>query len=139
VRWGASASGHAVAPDDRRGAGVLVVEDDDEMRMLLEEALALAGHRVRTAGDATAGLAILREWRPAAIVLDVRLPDLDAPAFRAAQRTLPGVGAVPILLVSALDRDALERAARDVGAAAWLAKPLDLEALLGTVARLTGW
>jgi DNA-binding response OmpR family regulator len=138
MNWEAAPWWHAVVPADRPPTGVLVVEDDDEMRMLLEEVLALGGHRVRTAADATAGLAVLRQWLPDAVVLDVRLPDLNAPAFRAAQRTLPGAAGVPVVLLSALHAEELEGLARDLGAAAWLAKPFDLEELLGTVARLTG-
>ncbi len=120
------------------GRGVLVVEDHEATRMLLEEALALKGYRVRTAADAAAGLAILRAWRPDAIVLDVVLPDLDASVFRAAQLDLPGVADVPVLLIGAAQPAELEALARDLGAAAWLPKPFDLDALVAAVARLTG-
>jgi CheY-like chemotaxis protein len=136
--WQAADRGRAVVPDNEAGTGVLVVEDDDAMRMLFEEALVLEGYRVRTAGDATAGLAVLREWRPDVVVLDVRLPDLDAPAFRAAQRALPGVADVPVLLVSAARAEDLAALAQHLDAGAWLAKPLELAELQGAVARLAG-
>jgi DNA-binding response OmpR family regulator len=123
-------------PGRARGR-ILVVEDDDATRMVLEEVLGLEGYRVRTAADATAGLAVLRVWQPDAVVLDVLMPDLDAPAFRAAQRTLPDAADVPVLLVSAVPTARLEQLAREIGAADWLEKPFDVAEFLDAVARLT--
>lgn len=117
---------------------MLVIEDDEPIRLLFAEVLAGEGYRVRTAADGTAGLAVLKEWRPDTIVLDVGLPAADAAAFRAAQRDLPGVADVPVLLVSATRAAELERTAGALGAAAWLAKPFDLDDLLAALARLTG-
>jgi DNA-binding response OmpR family regulator len=116
---------------------VLVVEDDPTTRMLLEDVLALEGYAVRTAADGADGLAVLREWRPDAIVLDVAMPDVDAPVFRAVQFDLPDVADVPVLLLSGTRAPDLKRIASDLGAAAWLTKPFDVDALTATVARLT--
>jgi chemosensory pili system protein ChpA (sensor histidine kinase/response regulator) len=121
----------------RGRAGVLVVCDHGATRMLLEGVLTPGGYAVRTAPDGAVGLVILREWRPDAIVLDVMMPGMDAPAFREGQRGLPGVADVPVLLLSATRADALETIARNLGVAAWLEKPFDLDALLAAVARLT--
>jgi DNA-binding response OmpR family regulator len=120
------------------GRRVLVVEDDAATRRLLAEVLADAGDRVRAAADGAAGLAVLRRWRPDAIVLDVGMPGVDAAVFRAAQLDLPAAAGVPVLLVSATRAADLAVIARDLGAAAWLPKPFDVDALVATVARLTG-
>lgn len=118
-------------------AGVLVVCDHGATRMLLEGVLTPEGYAVRTAPDGAVGLVILREWRPDAIVLDVRMPGMDAPAFRAAQLASAEVADVPVLLISATGADP-KTVARKLGVAAWLEKPFDLDALLAAVARLTG-
>jgi DNA-binding response OmpR family regulator len=115
---------------------VLVVEDDDAIRGLLEDLLAIEGYQVRAAADGTAGLAILRHWRPDAIVLDVVMPAGGASAFRAGQRGLADAEDVPVLLLSATQVADLGCIARDLGATDWLAKPFDLDALAASVARL---
>ena len=126
---------HRPVADGRRPR-VLVVEDDAPTREFLEDALALEGYRVRAAPDGAAGLAVLRAWRPDAIVLDLVMPHVDGRAFRAAQRALPAAD-VPVLLISATWARELERIARDLGAAAWLAKPFGVDDLLAAVGRLT--
>ena len=92
--------------------------------------------RGTTSGRPAEGLALLRSWRPAAVVLDVVLPGLDATEFRAMQMDVPAARDVPVLLLSATHAQTLDRIAADVGAAAWLAKPFELDAFLGAVARL---
>jgi DNA-binding response OmpR family regulator len=123
-------------PADRRRRRVLVVEDDELTRMLIEDVLALEGYQVRTAADGAAGLAILREWRPDAIVLDVTMPDVDAPVFRAVQFDSPDLADVPVLLLSARSARDLQIIAQDLGTAAWLTKPFDVDVLKAAVARL---
>jgi CheY-like chemotaxis protein len=120
----------------REQAGVLVVEDDGAIRMLLEEVLAGEGYRVRAAADGAAGLAVLREWRPDAVLLDLVMPGIGAPEFRAAQLGMPRIADVPVLLLSATRAADLQTIAGDLGAAAWLPKPFDVDALLAAVARL---
>jgi two-component system, OmpR family, phosphate regulon response regulator PhoB len=57
-------------------ARVLVIEDESDLRALLEHNLKSAGHEVMVAGDAAAGLALARERRPPDLVLlDLVLPD----------------------------------------------------------------
>jgi DNA-binding response OmpR family regulator len=123
-------------PAERRRRRVLVVEDDELTRMLIEDVLALEGYQVRTAADGAAGLAILREWRPDAIVLDVTMPDVDAPVFRAVQFDSPALADVPVLLLSARSARDLRVIAQDLGTAAWLTKPFDVDVLKAAVARL---
>jgi DNA-binding response OmpR family regulator len=116
---------------------VLVVEDDDLLHRLIGDVLTEAGYEVRVALDGEAGLAALRDWRPDAIILDVVLPDVDAPAFRAVQLGTATAADVPVLLMSATRGHQLETLARDTGAAAWLAKPFHVDDLVTAVDRLT--
>ena len=113
---------------------VLVVEDDDATRTVLALTLLDQGYAVRQAGDACEGLAILRVWRPDAILLDIELPGPDGWAFRRQQRALPGAAAVPVVVVSASHR--IMAPSADLIPAAVIRKPFDLDDLLSTVARL---
>ena len=117
------------------GRRVLVADDDPSIQGFLAEALADEGYEVRTAANGREALAILREWRPDLILLDLMMPEMDGWAFRAAQRTMPDASDVPVIVLSAT-RD-LAAKARDLEAAQVVSKPFDLEALLGTIERLT--
>jgi signal transduction histidine kinase/ActR/RegA family two-component response regulator len=61
-------------PDPRR---VLIVEDDDDGRMMLEAMLTLEGHDVRTAATGERGVSSVVEWRPDIALVDIGLPDID--------------------------------------------------------------
>jgi DNA-binding response OmpR family regulator len=120
-----------------RGARVLVVDDDELTRALLAEVLALGGYAVRTAAGGADGLAVLRDWRPDAIVLDVAMPEVDARVFRAVQVDSRQAAGVPVLLVSGARAGELRAIAGELGAAAWLPKPFDVRAVVAAVASLT--
>jgi DNA-binding response OmpR family regulator len=134
--WTGKARPQAGALADRPRGRVLVVEDAPTTRMFLEDALSLEGYEVRTAADGADGLVVLRQWRPDAIVLDVSMPNVDAPVFRAVQFDSSDRADVPVLLLSGMRADRLERMADDLGAAAWLTKPCDVDALTAQIARL---
>ncbi|HEY3081485.1 MAG TPA: response regulator [Chloroflexota bacterium] len=113
---------------------ILVVEDDEAVRALLTELLAEAGYAVRAANDGPAGLELLRDWRPDAIVLDIALPGMDGWAFRTAQRRVRGAVDIPVVVVSGGHR--IVAPSPELIPAAVVPKPFDVDELLATVARL---
>lgn len=121
------------------GPLVLVVDDDPKMRELLQIVLESAGFRVRAAGDGETALKIALEEPPALVVADVVLPKLDGLGLaRRLREELPDDG-VPVLLISGIHRESmLGREAAKAGVAEYMAKPLDLDALVATCSRLTG-
>jgi two-component system response regulator MprA len=114
---------------------VLVVDDDPSIQGFLAEALADEGYAVRTAGNGREALGVLGEWLPDLILLDLMMPEMDGWVFRAAQRTLPDVAHVPVIVLSAT-RD-LTAKVQTLAPAEVFAKPFDLDRLLGTIERLT--
>ncbi len=65
--------------DDASGTGgplVLVIEDDRGVRELMVDILSAEGFQVRTAGDGLEGLLKLQVLHPAALVLDIMMPDV---------------------------------------------------------------
>ncbi len=121
---------------DEKPSRVLVVEDDETISTVLALTLVDEGYSVRQAGDVAEALAILRVWRPDAILLDVELPGPDGWAFRREQRALPGAAAVPVVVVSASHR--VMAPSPELIPAAVLTRPFELDDLLATVSRLTG-
>jgi DNA-binding response OmpR family regulator len=65
------------------------------------------------------------------------MPDVDARVFRAVQFDSREVADVPVLLLSATRADDLRAIAHDLGVAAWLPKPFDIDEVVAAVASLT--
>ncbi len=117
--------------------GILVVDDEREIRALLADMLAGEGCGVRTAADGAAALAILDTpdgFHPDVILLDMRMPVMDGWAFAAAYRRRQD-HETPIVVMTAAQH-ALVWAA-EVGAAACLPKPFELDELFAVLARFT--
>jgi DNA-binding response OmpR family regulator len=112
-------------------ARILVVDDDAAIREALERALRLEGFAVSTAAGGRAALAAVARDAPAAIVLDVVMPDLNGRAVCARLRA-DGVR-TPILVLSARDEVADRVAGLQAGADDYLVKPFAVPEL---VARL---
>ncbi len=90
-------------------APVLVVENDPATRAALEQALAAEGRPVLTAEHGRAALAAVAAHRPALILLDLLLPEMDGFDFLEALRRLPEGRTVPVIVLTAGNRDEAER------------------------------
>jgi signal transduction histidine kinase/CheY-like chemotaxis protein len=123
------------APTDRTGAPqVLVIEDDPGAAELLRLYLEAAGYAVAVTPSGLEGLAWAVELRPAAIVLDILLPDTDGWDVLQRLKRDPRTLAVPVLVVSVIDDRPLGLA---LGAVDYFVKPVARESLLDALGRLT--
>jgi CheY-like chemotaxis protein len=117
------------------GQRALVIDDEGPIREALEDMLLDEGYEVRTAADGLRGLEVLRDWRPDVILLDMSMPVMGGRAFREAQQGLPEeLRRVPVIALTGA-RNADEQAL-EIGAAAVLPKPFDLDELEATVDRV---
>jgi len=116
---------------------LLVVEDDPEMRDLLKKVLEKAGHQVAAAGNGLEALALLPQQSFDLVVTDMRMPlGGGLSLLEAIPTASPGT---PVIIVTAFgDRDSRIRAIQ-LGAAAFISKPLRMAELTAAVqAALTG-
>jgi DNA-binding response OmpR family regulator len=116
-------------------ASVLVIEDDQPIRESLTRGLAAAGHAVRTEATGAGALAVVVEWRPDVVVLDLGLPDIDGADVL---RMLRGVSAVPVIVATARDDETEIVRLLDRGADDYVVKPYSaahLEARIRAVLR----
>ena len=109
---------------------VLIVDDDEATRSALAEMLTEFGLRVTTAEDGEEALALVRQRMPKVALVDLVMPRRDGWSFISALRQLPGGEDVAVVSMTA---HALARAPVSQG---YLAKPVSLDRLLDTVARL---
>jgi two-component system, chemotaxis family, chemotaxis protein CheY len=114
-------------------SGILVVEDDSDMRTILTHLLEFHGWNTVSAGDGIEGLAQLQKHRPALILLDLAMPRMDGVQFRKAQRQLADtrLATVPCVVVSAVHDAPSYRAS--LNAADVLTKPFEADRLLKAV------
>jgi len=112
---------------------LLVVEDEEDLRRGLEQALREEGYAVDSAGEGTDALYLAETWNYDAIVLDIMLPGLDGWEIL---RRVRQKKKVPVLLLTARDgfRDRVR--GLDLGADDYLVKPFDLGELLARVRAL---
>lgn len=109
---------------------IAVIDDEPNIRNLLSLALGHRGYEVRCAADGSEGLALVREWSPDLVVLDVMLPKASGiellPAFRR-------ITDAPIIMLSA--RGELEHKVVGLahGADDYLSKPFEISELLAHI------
>jgi PAS domain S-box-containing protein len=130
----AEAPAHAAA-----GVRVLLVEDDPAVAESTAAVLGLGGHEVRIAGNGEAALALLAEFRPRLVLLDIGLAGMDGYEVARRMRALPeGRGPLLVAVTGYGGEEAQERSAA-AGFDAHLTKPVDLDVLAGLLAEAGGW
>jgi two-component system KDP operon response regulator KdpE len=109
---------------------VLVVEDDQAIRSMLQSALAAEGFEVQTAVSVSEARALLRHAPPAVVLLDLGLPDGDGSDLVRDARQQSGI---PVLVLSARHQEAEKVKLLDAGADDYLTKPFSVGELLARI------
>ncbi len=117
---------------------ILVVDDHDTHRRILELTLRPPDFDVAGVRDGFAALAYLRDHTPDAILLDVHMPGMSGLEVGAAVRGLDGFAHVPILVMSSAVDEAIRQGAAAFGAAEVLAKPIPAPQLRRRLVELIG-
>jgi signal transduction histidine kinase/DNA-binding response OmpR family regulator len=117
---------------------VLVVDDEEDARSLLENVFASRGATVATASSAAQAFDEFERFRPDVVVSDVAMPEIDGYAFVRRLRTLPPErgGHTPAIALTAYARTEDTQRAFPAGFQRHVPKPVDLERLVSTVAHL---
>jgi signal transduction histidine kinase/DNA-binding response OmpR family regulator len=132
----APAAAPSVSRAPRREAPrVLVVDDDPTVRELMVRYLTKEGFDILTATGGLEGLARAREAHPAAITLDVVMPDLDGWTVLAALKGDPALADIPVVLVTIVDD---RQRGYALGATEYLVKPVDRRRLAQSLRALCG-
>ena len=113
---------------------VLVVDDDADIRAFVSELLVDEGYAVRAATNGRDALAVLGNWHPDVILLDLMMPEMDGWAFLAAQQRNLELVRIPVIVMSA--SYILRGGAGRIAAADKVAKPFAIDQLLAKVEAL---
>ena len=104
---------------------IMVVDDDDDIRLLMTRLLHSEGYHVTEAGTAAEAEANALKIRPHLILMDLSMPGTDGLSAIWKIRQQPGMADVPVIIVSAHDAFDLRAEAAAAGCCGYLTKPLD--------------
>jgi two-component system KDP operon response regulator KdpE len=113
---------------------ILVIDDEPQIHRFLGPALEAAGYAPLRADNAREGLRLAASRGPACILLDLGLPDMDGKELLKRLRVF---SQVPVIVISARDREAEKIATLDAGADDYVEKPFGLAELLARLRAAT--
>ena len=129
---------HVQSRNEKKTAGplpadavrVLIVDDDSDCMQSLASLLELLGYALQTAADGLRGLDTAERFRPQCVVLDIDLPGLDGLDIARRLRRAPWGREALLIATTGWDREEDRNAAKVAGFDHFLAKPLNLDALI---------
>jgi signal transduction histidine kinase/CheY-like chemotaxis protein len=114
---------------------ILVVDDDQTVREVIKRFLERVGYAVVTASGGQEGLRLARNLRPAAITLDVMMPDLDGWTVLTAIKGDPELASIPVILMTIVDE---KNRGYSLGAYEYLVKPINRDKLAEVLRNVCG-
>lgn len=107
---------------------IVVIDDEQPVRLVLERVLHREGYGVRLASNGQEGLTLIRDQKPDLVILDWFLPDMPGAALVRHIREILGSASIPMLVLSGRPDDALPLLVEQMGIAL-MAKPFDVPTL----------
>ncbi len=115
---------------------VLIAEDVPQNRAMLADALGTLGFEVAEAADGAQAVTMADAFAPDLVLMDLMMPVMDGFEATRRLRASPRWRSLPVAAMSASTAGRTEAEAREAGADAFVAKPVDLPVLLGTIGAL---
>jgi len=115
---------------------IIIVEDQLDVADLFEEMLSMDGYQVSKIHSSTGALSVIRVEKPDVVLLDIMMPDVSGLEVLRFMRREPDLQLIPVVIVSAKTLPADIRKGLEAGATAYLTKPVDIDKLRRTVARV---
>lgn len=120
-------------PAGERATTILVIDDQPFFTTMLRNVLEQQGFKVLAAGGGPEGIALAKQARPDAILLDVEMPGMDGFAVCEALKADPEVKHIPVMILTSTDDAKLNQKAFTVGADITALKAVSGERLVNTL------
>ncbi|BAS55933.1 MULTISPECIES: response regulator [Leptolyngbya] len=117
---------------------ILLIEDNEPNRRLLEDYLVYQGFEVQSLATGTGFERALTDFKPQIVLLDLKLPDMDGCDILERMQESPDWREIPVIVVSARAFIADQRRALGLGAQRYLVKPIRLLELLEVIRSVLG-
>jgi two-component system phosphate regulon response regulator PhoB len=111
-------------------ARIVLIEDEPDLREIVQYNLSQAGHRVHVAGSADAGLRLVRETMPDIVLLDLMLPDRPGTTVCTALKREPHTQTIPVIMVTAKGDEVDRIVGLELGADDYVVKPFSVRELI---------
>lgn len=114
---------------------ILIVDDDQDIREVVQVALIFSGWQPFTAASGTEGLQLVAIKPLDAVLVDVLMPDMDGLQFFKQLQTDPNTAHVPVIFLTARDRHCF----KNLGLAGVITKPFDPATIGQQIAKILNW
>jgi type II secretory ATPase GspE/PulE/Tfp pilus assembly ATPase PilB-like protein/CheY-like chemotaxis protein len=121
-----------------RGASVLLVEDEDQLRRVMKDLLQREGYRVAEARDGIQALDEVDRFAPDLIILDLNLPGIDGYSVLAQLRSRPATREIPVMVLTAKGDEDNEVRVFELGASDFVTKPFRARSLTARIEAVLG-
>ena len=119
-------------------AKILVIEDNPLNLKLVRSILNLRGWEALEATDATTGLALATAERPALILMDIQLPDMDGLEATRILKSRPETRSIPVVALTSYAMPGDEIKARQAGCSGYITKPINTRTFGEVIAKHLG-
>ncbi len=118
---------------------ILIVEDDEDSRILLKSALIAHGYQVQSAENGKIALSLATQNPPDLVISDILMPEMDGYDLCKVMKSNTDLHHIPFIFYTATYTDASdEKLAMDLGADKFIIKPVDMDILLNEIACVSG-
>lgn len=112
---------------------ILIIDDNNELRNIVSEALGLEGFNVIEASDGLLGIEQAKKYKPDLILCDIVMPEIDGYEVKRQLGNDIGTMLIPFVFLTAVAEQHQVRKGMETGADDYLVKPIRLEELLSTI------
>jgi len=117
---------------------IVVVEDEQDAAEMFAEMMRVNGFRVLKASGSRPAIPMIEQERPAAVILDIMMPDVSGLEVLRYMRREPNLAGIPVIVVSAKSLPADVKSGLEAGASVYLTKPVDYQDLRDAVEKVLG-
>jgi DNA-binding response OmpR family regulator len=117
---------------------IIVVEDEQDAAEMFAEMMRVNGFRVLKATGSKIAMSMIDKEKPAAVILDIMMPDISGLEVLRYLHSEPGLASIPVIVVSAKSLPADIKTGLEAGACVYLTKPVDYLELKRAVEKALG-
>jgi DNA-binding response OmpR family regulator len=114
-------------------SGLLIVEDEANIRRFVAANLSARGYQVTEAGDAEQGLKIMQDQKPSVLILDIRLPGMSGWDLLEEMAANPSMASIPVIVMTASVTNVRFGETSYKNVDSWLVKPVSVHELIHAV------
>jgi len=113
---------------------IMIIEDNPKNMKIMVDLMQVHGYETITAEDGMSGLETALKEKPDLILMDVQLPGIDGYEVTRRLKGKDATRDIPVVVVTSFAMKGEEARAKEVGAAGYISKPIDIHKLMDTVA-----